>query len=191
MRKAHDECLPMLSEYSSWAGQYKPYFDILKTILASDAFSLLSLPQQKSIKNSIRDFKLSGIDLEKDKQEEYVKIQTRLSELTSQFANNVLDATHSFTLHVTDESQIKGLPQTALSLARDEAKAKELDGYVFTLEYPSYGPFMTYCENRELREKMYKAYVSRASELGPDGGKWDNGPVMEEIMSLRAKRQNF
>lgn len=188
MRKAHDECLPMLSEYSSWAGQYKPYFDILKTILASDAFSLLSLPQQKSIKNSIRDFKLSGIDLEKDKQEEYVKIQTRLSELTSQFANNVLDATHSFTLHVTDESQIKGLPQTALSLARDEAKARELDGYVFTLEYPSYGPFMTYCENRELREKMYKAYVSRASELGPDGGKWDNGPVMEEIMSLRAKK---
>lgn len=187
MRKAHDECLPMLTEYSSWAGQYKPYFDILNTILHSDAFTLLSLPQQKSIKNSIRDFRLSGIDLEEEKQEEYVKVATRLSELCSKFSNNVLDATHSFILHVTDKEQLKGLPDTAMSLAMDEAKSRDMEGYVFTLEYPSYGPFMTYCSNRELREQMYKAYTSRASELGPDAGKWDNGPVMEEIMELRAR----
>ena len=94
LRAVHDECLPILSEFSTWAGQYKPYFEVLKKIESSDAFSLLSKPQQKAIKNSIRDFKLSGIDLNEADQKTYAQIESKLSELTSRFSNNVLDATH-------------------------------------------------------------------------------------------------
>ncbi len=187
LRKAHDECLPLLSEFSSWAGQYKPYFEILKKIEASDAFGRLSIPQQKAIKNSIRDFTLSGIDLPEDKQAEYTKIVSRLSELQSKFSNNVLDATHGYTLHITDKEKLKGLPDSALALAKSEAEQRKLDGYVFTLEMPSYLPVLTYCENRDIRKEMYIAYGTRSSDVGPNAGKWDNAPLMEEILSLRDK----
>ncbi|MCI6906369.1 MAG: oligopeptidase A [Succinatimonas sp.] len=185
LRAVHDECLPILSEFSTWAGQYKPYFEVLKKIESSDAFSLLSKPQQKAIKNSIRDFKLSGIDLNEADQKTYAQIESKLSELTSRFSNNVLDATHGYTLHVTELEKLKGLPEGALKLAKNEAENRKLDGYVFTLEMPSYLPFLTYCENRELRHEIYVAYNTRSSEIGPNAGKWDNAPIMEEILKLR------
>ena len=185
LRAVHDECLPILSEFSTWAGQYKPYFEVLKKIESSDAFSLLSIPQQKAIKNSIRDFKLSGIDLNEADQKTYAQIESKLSELTSRFSNNVLDATHGYTLHVTELEKLKGLPEGALKLAKNEAENRKLDGYVFTLEVPSYLPFLTYCENRELRHEIYVAYNTRSSEIGPNAGKWDNAPIMEEILKLR------
>ena len=185
LRAVHDECLPILSEFSTWAGQYKPYFEVLKKIESSDAFSLLSIPQQKAIKNSIRDFKLSGIDLNEADQKTYAQIESKLSELTSRFSNNVLDATHGYTLHVTELEKLKGLPEGALKLAKNEAENRKLDGYVFTLEMPSYLPFLTYCENRELRHEIYVAYNTRSSEIGPNAGKWDNAPIMEEILKLR------
>lgn len=185
LRAVHDECLPILSEFSTWAGQYKPYFEVLKKIESSDAFSLLSKPQQKAIKNSIRDFKLSGIDLNEADQKTYAQIESKLSELTSKFSNNVLDATHGYTLHVTELEKLKGLPEGALKLAKNEAENRKLDGYVFTLEMPSYLPFLTYCENRELRHEIYVAYNTRSSEIGPNAGKWDNAPIMEEILKLR------
>ena len=185
LRAVHAECLPILSEFSTWAGQYKPYFEVLKKIESSDAFSLLSKPQQKAIKNSIRDFKLSGIDLNEADQKTYAQIESKLSELTSRFSNNVLDATHGYTLHVTELEKLKGLPEGALKLAKNEAENRKLDGYVFTLEMPSYLPFLTYCENRELRHEIYVAYNTRSSEIGPNAGKWDNAPIMEEILKLR------
>ena len=185
LRAVHDECLPILSEFSTWAGQYKPYFEVLKKIESSDAFSLLSKPQQKAIKNLIRDFKLSGIDLNEADQKTYAQIESKLSELTSRFSNNVLDATHGYTLHVTELEKLKGLPEGALKLAKNEAENRKLDGYVFTLEMPSYLPFLTYCENRELRHEIYVAYNTRSSEIGPNAGKWDNAPIMEEILKLR------
>lgn len=188
LRTAHDECLPLLAEFSSWAGQYKPYFDVLKKIEQSDAFGRLSQPQQKAIKNSIRDFKLSGIDLSEEDQKKDAKIISRLFELHSKFSNNVLDATHGYTLHVTDKDKLKGLPESALKLARSEAEQQKKEGYIFSLEMPSYIPFLQYCENRELRKELYVAYSTRASEIGPNAGKWDNAPIMEEILALRDER---
>lgn len=140
LRKAHDECLPVLSQFYSWFGQYKPYFEVLKKIQASDAFGRLSIPQRKAIKNAIRDFKLTGVDLNEAEQKEFAQISAKLSELTSKFSNNVLDATHGYTLHVTDKDKLKGLPESALKLASAEASERKLDGYVFTLEMPSYLP---------------------------------------------------
>ena len=112
---------------------------------------------------------------------------SRLSELQSKFSNNVLDATHGYTLHITDKERLKGLPESSLNLAKSEAAQRKLDGYVFTLEMPSYLPFMTYCEDRELRKEMYIAYGTRSSDVGPNAGKWDNAPLMEEILKLRDK----
>ncbi len=184
-RKAYDECLPEVSEYSSWAGQYKPLYDLMKSIQKSDAFSLLTRAQQRSIKNTIRDFVLSGVDLPSDRQQRYAEICTELSQLETAYANNVLDATHNYVLHITDEDDLKGLPAGVRSLARSEAKRRELDGWAFTLDFPSYRPFITYSEKRELREKIYKAYQTRASEYGENPEKWDNAPLMEKILKLR------
>lgn len=184
-RKAYDECLPEVSEYSSWAGQYKPLYDLMKSIQKSDAFSLLTRAQQRSIKNTIRDFVLSGVDLPSDRQQRYAEICTELSQLETAYANNVLDATHNYVLHITDEDGLKGLPAGVRSLARSEAKRRELDGWAFTLDFPSYRPFITYSEKRELREKIYKAYQTRASEYGENPEKWDNAPLMEKILKLR------
>ena len=88
---------------------------------------------------------------------------------------------------ITDENQLKGLPESALQAAKQSAQNKGVEGYRFTLEIPSYLPVMTYCENRQLREEMYRAFVTRASEQGPNAGKWDNSAVMEEILTLRVE----
>ncbi|MGN0901985.1 MAG: oligopeptidase A, partial [Succinivibrio sp.] len=187
LRQVHDECLPLLSEFSAWSGQYRPYFNVLKKIESSDAFGRLSIPQRKAIENSLRDFRLSGIDLSPEDQKEYVKISTRLSELSSKFSNNVLDATHGYVLEVKDENRLKGLPENSLKLAKSEAEKRNFDGYVFTLEMPSYLPFLTYCEDRELREEIYRAFNTRSSDIGPNAGKWDNLPLIDEILELRHK----
>ncbi len=184
-REAHDSCLPLIAQYSTWAGQYKPLFDVLTKIRKSDAYQLLTKAQRKSIEKNLLDFKLTGIDLPKKEQERFLEISERLSQLCSDFSNNVLDATHAFTKHITDEELVLGIPQGVKNLAKEEAKKKGLDGYVFTLDYPSYVPLMTYADNRELRHEMYVAYNTRASDIGPNANKFDNLPKINEILSLR------
>ncbi len=185
LREAHDECLPLISDYATFVGQYKPLFEVMSRLAASDEFSLFSKAQRKSILNSIRDFKLSGIDLPQDKQKRFGEINARLAQLQSDFANHVLDATHSWVKHVSDPSLVEGLPSGALRLAREEASKRNLEGYVFTLDIPSYLPVLTYAKNRSLRQELYEAYNTRASELGPDANKFDNAAIMEEILGLR------
>lgn len=184
-REAYDECLPLVAEYSAWFGQYRPMYEVLKTLEKSDGFSLLTKAQQKAIKNSLRDFRLTGVDLNDEDKKRYIEVSSHLSQLESTFANNVLDATHSFYLHIKDEKDLSGLPSSVVSLARSEAEKRSLEGYVFTLDMPSYLPFLTYADNRELRAKIYTAYNIRASELGPDGGRWDNGPLIDAILKDR------
>ena len=133
----------------------------------------------------IRDFRLSGIGLSGDRQQRYAEISARLATLQSDFANHVLDATHSFIKNVTEDGEVKGLPAGVLRLAREEARKRSLEGYVFTLDVPSYLPVMTYADNRDLRREMYEAYQTRASEVGPNAGEFDNAPLMEEILALR------
>lgn len=153
----------------------------------SAEFTDYSIAQKKAIENSLRDFELSGIGLSEDKQQRYGEIVTRLSELNSQFSNNVLDATMGWEKLIENEAELAGLPESALQAAQQSAESKGLKGYRFTLEIPSYLPVMTYCENRALREEMYHAYATRASEQGPNAGKWDNSKVMEEILTLRVE----
>lgn len=185
LREAYQACLPLLSEYSTWAGQHKGLYEGYLKLKNSPAFESYSLAQKKAIENSLRDFELSGISLPEDKQKRYGEISARLSELSSDFSNNVLDATMGWDIVITDESQLKGLPESALEAAKLSAESKGKKGYRFTLEFPSYYPVLTYCENRELREIMYKEYATRASDQGSNADKWDNSANIDEKLKLR------
>ena len=190
-REAHDACLPLLSEYGTWVGQHEGLFKLYQTLSESDEFASLDMAQQKMITNTLRDFTLSGIALDAQKKTEYGKIQARLSELSSTFSNQVLDATMAFKKHITDEKQLAGLPDSAKAAAAQLASQNDLEGWLFTLDIPSYLPIMSYADNRELREEMYRAYVTRASETGPNGGEFDNTAIIEETLSLRTKIANL
>ncbi len=184
-REAHDACLPLLSEYGTWLGQHEGLFALYQQLKASAEFASLSTAQQKMINNTLRDFTLSGIALDADKKAQYARIQARKSELSSTFSNRVLDATMAFSKHITDEKLLAGLPDSAKAAAAQTAQQKDLSGWVFTLDIPSYLPIMMYADNRALREEMYTAYVTRASELGPNAGEFDNTDIIQETLALR------
>lgn len=187
LRNAHDSCLPILSEYSTWVGQNKTLFDAYVQISEDDSFSSFSEAQQKTVKDAIRDFKLSGVALPEDKKKRYGEIKAKLSELSSKFSNQVMDATLGWTKLVTDENELDGLPDSAKASAAQTARQKDLQGWLFTLDIPSYLPVITYANNRSLREEIYMAYTTRASDQGPNAGKWDNAPVIDEILALKAE----
>ncbi|MDP2560477.1 oligopeptidase A [Psychrobium sp. 1_MG-2023] len=191
LRQAYEACLPLLSEYSTWVGQHKPLYQAYQQLADSDEFRGLTAVQQKVIKDTLRDFKLSGIALDSDKQQRYGEISMRLSELGSKFSNNVLDATLGWTKLVTDADLLSGLPQSAIDAAQAAAQEKEQQGYLFTLDIPSYLPVLTYADNRSLREEMYRAYTTRASDEGPNAGKWDNSDVINETVALRHELANL
>ncbi|WP_210449417.1 oligopeptidase A [Vibrio crassostreae] len=185
LREAYESCLPVLSEYGTWVGQHKGLFEAYKAIKASEAFSALNRAQQKTITDALRDFELSGIGLPADEQHRYGEISKRQSELGSQFSNNVLDATMGWSKQITDVAELAGMPESALAAAKAAAESKEQEGYLLTLDIPSYLPVMTYCDNQELRKELYEAYVTRASDRGPNAGKWDNTEIITEQLKLR------
>ncbi|MCG9546647.1 oligopeptidase A [Vibrio sp. Isolate33] len=185
LREAYESCLPVLSEYGTWVGQHKGLFEAYKAIKASEAFSALNRAQQKTITDALRDFELSGIGLPADEQHRYGEISKRQSELGSQFSNNVLDATMGWSKQITDVAELAGMPESALAAAQAAAESKEQEGYLLTLDIPSYLPVMTYCDNQELRKELYEAYVTRASDRGPNAGKWDNTEIITEQLKLR------
>ncbi|MCK8073575.1 oligopeptidase A [Vibrio sp. 1CM23M] len=185
LREAYESCLPVLSEYGTWVGQHKGLFEAYKAIKASEEFSALNRAQQKTITDALRDFELSGIGLPADEQHRYGEISKRQSELGSQFSNNVLDATMGWIKQITDVAELAGMPESALAAAQAAAESKEQQGYLLTLDIPSYLPVMTYCDNQELRKELYEAYVTRASDRGPNAGKWDNTEIITEQLKLR------
>lgn len=185
LREVYEACLPLLSEYGTWVGQHKGLYEAYKTIKASEEFATLNTAQQKSITDALKDFELSGIGLLADEQKRYGEISKRLSELGSTFSNNVLDATMGWSKQVTNETELAGMPESAMAAAKANAEAKELDGWLLTLEMPSYIPVMTYCDNQALRQEMYEAFVTRASDRGPNAGQWDNTEIMAEELKLR------
>ena len=185
LRIAHEHCLSLLSEYHTELGQNCPLFNAIKSIADSEQFSSFSQAQKKIIENKLRDFHLSGIDLNKTDKKRYKTIKQQLSKLKSSYENNVLDATNGWSENICDKALLAGLPDSALALAKQTAAREKQDGWVFNLEFPSYFAIMTYAEQRELREKFYTAYSTRASDQGPNAGQWDNTQNMEEILALR------
>ncbi|MFT5712842.1 MAG: oligopeptidase A, partial [Glaciecola sp.] len=185
LREAHDACLPLLSEFGTWVGQHKGLFSLYQQLHGSDEFASLNQAQQKVVTNAIRDFTLSGVGLKDAKKKRYAKIQSRLSDLSSTFGNNVMDATMAWTKQVTDVTELAGLPDSARAAAAQAARKKDLKGWLFTLDIPSYLPIMLYADSAELREEMYRAYSSKASDQGPNAGEFDNAANIDEILSLK------
>jgi oligopeptidase A len=185
LREAHDACLPLLSEYGTWVGQHKGLYNAFKTLRLSDEFNALSTAQKTNIDNTLRDFTLSGVALSERNKQKYAQLQSRLSELSSQFSNNVLDATMGWTKLVTDEAALSGLPESAIAAAAQAAERKAQKGWLFTLDIPSYLPVMMYADDRSLRQEMYTAFTTRASDQGPNALKYDNSAIIEETLALR------
>ncbi len=184
-RAAHDACLPKLSAYGSEVGQNAALYQAYKALCESDAFAQLDEAEQKDLHNTLRDFTLSGVALPDDKKTVYRANAIKLSELTSQYANNLLDATQAWTHHVTDIKTLDGLPQSALAPAAEKAAADGKDGWLLTLDFPCYFAVMAHAHNRSLRETLYRAFVTRASDVGPNAGEFDNGQIMDDILRLR------
>ena len=185
LRVAYNACLPKLSEYGTEMGQNERLYKAYKRVF--DAADQLGLDgaQRKVLENALRDFHLAGVDLPAEKKQRFKEISRELSELTSHYEHNLLDATQAWTKTVGDPGELAGLPESVLELARQAAQQRGVDGWLLTLEFPSYMPVMTYADNRELRREVYEAYVTRASDRGPHAGKWDNSDPMERILALR------
>ncbi len=185
LREIYAQCQPKLTAYSNEVGQNRALYEQAQALADSDV--ALSPEQRKALTNLLRDFRLAGVALEGEAKERFKAIKLRLSELSTEFQNQLLDATQGWFKHVTDKSELAGVPDSALEGYGDAAKARDLDGYCISLDVPAYLPIMQYAENRELRREMYEAYTTRASDQGPKAGEWDNGPVMVEILQLRAE----
>ncbi|WP_446323697.1 M3 family metallopeptidase [Acinetobacter sp. 1207_04] len=182
-REVYQALLPALSEYYTQLGQHVPLYQTYQHVHDHAVFTDLPAAQQSAIKLALRDFKLSGVALEGKAKQRYAEISARLSQLSSDFSNHVLDSTQAY-FKPLNEDQLKGLPQSSIELLKQYGQQRELELAVATLDIPSYLAIMTYADDRALREELYQAYVTRASDLAQDT-QFDNAPVMVEILSLR------
>lgn len=188
LREAYNACLPKLSAYSTEIGQNEQLFKAYQIIAESDEFATLDSAQQKIIHNALRDFKLSGVDLDSEKKQRYKDISQELSRLASNYEENLLDSTNAWSKVIRNELDLAGLPDSAMAQAKQSAASQNEEGWLITLQFPSYQAVMTYADNRELRHEHYQAYSTRASDQGPQAGKWDNSPLMEQILALRHEK---
>lgn len=185
LRDLHEKYLPIITNLYVNLGQNQKLYQHIKNIHENE-YHDLSQEEQKIIGNELRDFKLSGITLPLDQQSQFKQIQNQLSELSSKFEHNVLDATDGYIKYVT-KAELNGVPEDNLALYHSMAEEDSKEGYKITLHAPSYMPIMQYADNRNLREELYHAYVTRASELS-DEGKFDNTSVINQILQLRKQK---
>ena len=187
LRDAYNACLPKLSAYSTEMGQHKGLFEAYKAIAASEAYPQLETAQKKIIQNALRGFRLSGVDLDEEKQTRYKDISLELSQLSSKYEENLMDATNDWHKLLAKKSDLAGLPDSALQQAKQTAEMEGKKGWMLTLQFPSYIAVMTYADDRQLRADMYKAFSTRASELGAKP-EWDNSEIMEKTIDLRHEK---
>ena len=189
LRAAYGEMLPEVTAFFSSLGQNLALYKKFKELKNSPDFAKLNRAQQKVIENSLRDFRLGGAELSDADKPRFSAIQDEQAILGKAFSDHVLDATDGFVHLVTNKADLAGLPEDAIAAAADTAQQKSLQGWAFTLHFPSYYPVMQYSENRELRRLMYQAYVTRSSDLAPEYAKgklaWDNTQNMLEQLRLR------
>lgn len=188
LRAAYDKALGHLTNYSTQLGQDKALYLATKKLYENSEALSLSATQQHILKHSLISFKLSGLHLEAEQQKAFADIQSRLAELKSKYEQNILDATMSWSKHIEDADLLAGLPETEMAMLAANAQARDKEGFLVTLEIPSYLAVITYADSRELRQEIYNAYTTRASEIGPDEGKYDNSDIMAELLSLKNKK---
>lgn len=188
LRAEVEKAMPMLSAYATEIGQNQALYDKFKALADAPDFANLDQARRQTIENELRDFMLAGVALGAEDKARFKEINSELSRLSLQFDQHVLDATQGWALHIEDAGQLEGLPDQVLDAARQNAEEAGLQGWRFTLQAPSYIPFMTYAQARDLRKAMYEAYVTRASDQGPNAGEWDNSDIMRDILRLRGEK---
>lgn len=185
LRAAYNTCLPLLTEYHTELMQNEALYKAVQSLANSSEYAKLNVAQRKVIDNELRDFHLAGVDLSPADKSRFAELQKELTQLSTKFSENVLDATHAWSFHVTDSSVLAGFPASALSLAEQNAKQQEKTGWLLTLDQPCYIAAMKYLSNRELRWAMYEAFVTRASDQGPYAGQWDNTQIIADTLKAR------
>ena len=188
LRRAYEAALEKRTTYQTEVSQNRDLFVRFKRINESGELDRLDLAKQKTVSNAIRDFRLGGVELEGTARQRFAAIATELAALSNRFEQNLLDATDGWHLDLTAEPDLEGLPETARALARQTAELAGIEGWRFTLQAPAFIPFMMFSSRRELRREMYHAYVTRASDCGPNAGRWDNSVVMDRILELRSEQ---
>ncbi len=188
LRDAHTACLAMITDYYTEVGQNRPLFEAYKTIAESTEYDSLPQARRKVIDNALRDFRLSGVDLPESGQVRFSELSREISGLNSTFNNNVLDATQAWQKLIAKKSDLPGVPDNALASMQKNAVEKALQGYLLTLDAPCYLAIMTYCDDRTLRQELYTAFGTRASNMGPNAGEFDNSDVMHALLSARLEQ---
>ena len=188
LREVYRRCLPKLSAYWTELGQNVELHAATLALKESEAFATLSNAERREVENDLRDFELGGVALDEAGKRRFAEIAQALSTLTTEFSDAILDATNAWEKHIVDGTALRGLPGPALAAARQRAADKDLEGWLLNLEFPVYHAVMTFADDRSLREELYTAFVTRASERGPHGGRWDNAERMREILRLRAAK---
>jgi oligopeptidase A len=184
MREAYNECVPLLTAYSSELGQNAALSAAYAQVLRNEG-DRLDPAQTKLVQNALRDFRLAGVDLPAERKARYREVMQRLAQLGTKFSENVLDAGRAYTRTVSDDAELAGLPSNAIDRAAADAREANQPGWLFKLDQPTYMTVMTSAESAQLRRDIYEAWVTRASELGPSAGRFDNGPIVAELMPLR------
>jgi oligopeptidase A len=183
LREAYNDNLSKLTDFYADLGQDELLYAKFRALRASKSYDALTASQKKIVENELRDFRLGGAELPTEQKARFKAIQEELSKLSSKFEENVLDNTNDYALYVEDANTLKGIPDDVLQAAAEAAKADGKPGWKFTLHFPSYLPVLQYAQNRELRETLYRAYATRASEVGKP--EWDNTPIISQILKLR------
>jgi oligopeptidase A len=185
IRAVYAVCIADLTAYHTENSQNEALYLAVKHIAESDAFEALNPAQQKILQDELRDFKLAGVHLKAKDKKRFARLQADYVQLTTQFENHVLDATHDFQCHITDESRLKGLPQATLDQAKKTAESNDKPGWVFSLDFPVFHAIMQFADDADLRQTFYEAYCTKASDQGPGKGQWDNSEVMTSILTIR------
>jgi oligopeptidase A len=188
LRDAYNLCLPLLSEYATEVSHNQELYEAYHRIAESADYTNFTPAQQKTISDALLHFRLGGVELEGDDKQRYQQLQTELSELQSRFENNILDATQAWQYLTEDESELSGLPDYAYAMLRQLAEQKEMSGYRVTLDMPCFLAVIGFADNRSLRQAIYEAHVTRASDRGITDKVWDNAPVMQDIVAKRHEK---
>jgi oligopeptidase A len=184
LRASYNACLPLLSAYQTDLTQSEPLYRAYENIARREGDSLGPV-EKRVVEHALRDFRLAGVGLDAERKRRFKNVMLELTQLQAKFEENVLDATNGWTHHVTDASHLRGLNESIVEQARRRAQEKNLDGWLLTLDQPTYVAVVTDAEHEPLRRTVYEAWTTRASDQGPNAGRWDNSPVMENILRLR------
>jgi oligopeptidase A len=184
LRAAYNACLPLLTAYHTELGQNERLWAAYQRVADREG-AALAPEQRKVVENALRDFRLAGVSLPPERKQRFGAVMERLATAQAKFDENVLDATHAWSRHVTDSAELDGLPANAIERAREAATAAGQDGWLLSLDAPTYQAVLSHAVSEPLRREFYEAWVTRASDRGPHAGQWDNGPLMAEILALR------